>query len=166
MGQITVTVDLDDLYAEEDGGFNFNEIIKENIALEVKRLTYEDFKKEAMPSFEIQVKRKIDLDRDLKIKEQIDALFEKPELKTNYYDKEKVSLTQYIENYFAGYTLNSRDFNDRIEALVKKQGQEITQQLKDRYDLLFASQIVTKLNEQGMLKEDIAKILLGDGKNN
>jgi hypothetical protein len=162
MGKITVTVDLNDLYAQEDEGLNFNEIVKENITYKVKQLTYEDFKKEALPAFENQVKRKIDLDRDLKIKEQIEELFSKPELKKNYYDEKKVSLAEYIENYFAEYTLNSRDFNDRVEALVKTQANEIVKQLKDRYDLLFASQIVTKLNEQGMLKEDIAKILLGD----
>lgn len=167
MGKITVTVDFEDLYSDGDSDeVNFNEIVKENIAYKVKQLTYDDFKKEALPAFENQVKRKIDLDRDLKIKEQIDVLFEKPELKKNYYDNEKVSLTQYVENYFVGYTLKSREFDDRVEILIKKQSQEIAQQLKDRYDLLFASQIVTKLNEQGMLKEDIAKILLGDGKNN
>jgi len=32
--------------------------------------------------------------------------------------------------------------------------------MKNRYDLLFASQLVAKMNEAGMLKPDVAKLLL------
>ena len=84
MGKITVTVDFEDLYSDGDSDeVNFNEIVKENIAYKVKQLTYDDFKKEALPAFENQVKRKIDLDRDLKIKEQIDFCNEELKLLLN-----------------------------------------------------------------------------------
>lgn len=36
--------------------------------------------------------------------------------------------------------------------------------MKQRYDLLFASQIVAKLDEHGLLKEDIAELLLPTSK--
>lgn len=47
---------------------------------------------------------------------------------------------------------------------IKKLAQEFGKELKSRYDLQFASHVVAKLNEQGMLKEDIAKILLSTPK--
>ena len=36
--------------------------------------------------------------------------------------------------------------------------------MKQRYDLLFASQIVAKLDEHGLLNEDIAELLLPSNK--
>lgn len=54
--------------------------------------------------------------------------------------------------------------NSNIQDWIKKSVTTQVEELKKRYDLLFATQIVSKLNEQGMLKEDIAKLLLGDNK--
>jgi hypothetical protein len=47
-----------------------------------------------------------------------------------------------------------------LTAQTKKATDSISKELKERYDLLFASQIVSKLHENGMLKEDVAKLLL------
>jgi hypothetical protein len=33
-------------------------------------------------------------------------------------------------------------------------------EFKDRYDLLFASQLVSKMNAVGLLKDDVAKLLI------
>lgn len=52
--------------------------------------------------------------------------------------------------------------NGTIQEWIKKTVETQVTQLKTRYDLLFATQIVQKLNVQGMLKEDIAKLLLGE----
>jgi hypothetical protein len=43
---------------------------------------------------------------------------------------------------------------------IKKLAQSFANEMKDRYDLMFASQLVAKMNENGMLKEDVGKLLL------
>lgn len=50
--------------------------------------------------------------------------------------------------------------NSVIQDWIKKSVEAQVTELKKRYDLLFATQIVSKLNKEGMLKEDIAKLLL------
>ena len=162
MGKIKVEIELDDLYFEGEDEINFTELAKKTIENRVTFEIWNKFKEDVMPSFESQVKRRIELDKELKIKLTVDELFKKPEFKKNYYDDKKVSLNEYIENYLTGFTLNSREFEYNIEKIIKKSAEDISKQLKDRYDILFASQIVTKLNEQGMLKEEVAKILLGN----
>ena len=43
---------------------------------------------------------------------------------------------------------------------ITKIAKQFASDLKQRYDLLFASQFVAKMNELGMLREDVAKLLL------
>lgn len=66
-----------------------------------------------------------------------------------------VTIEEYIKEKFVyGYGWSSPD--EQIKKLAEKFGAEI----KTRYDLLFASQLVSKLNDTGLLKKDVAKILL------
>lgn len=73
------------------------------------------------------------------------------------YGKPKVemTLTEYIKKQFqenSGY----RSPHETITALAKKFADE----MKNRYDLLFASQIVAKMNNNGLLKDEVAKLLV------
>jgi hypothetical protein len=71
----------------------------------------------------------------------------------------EVTLEQFIKERFlanSGWSTPQGVISD----IAKKFGQE----LKARYDVAFATQIVIKLNEQGMLKENVAKLLLQEQK--
>lgn len=161
--KINVTIDVSEFYAEEEGE-NFSDAIKNHIAHQVKSEMWAKFKEDAMTSFENQIKRQIDLDKDIKIKETIDDLFKNKAVKKKYSNNEVVPFNDYIEDYFVSQSVNSNDFMNKVNNAIKTQAETIVKQLKDRYDLLFASQIVQKLNENGMLKEDIANLLLSQGK--
>lgn len=71
------------------------------------------------------------------------------------YDNKEVTLAEYIRHIF----LNKNGWNNADES-IKKAADKFGQEMKNRYDLLFASQLVAKLNNEGMLKEDVAKLLL------
>lgn len=157
--KINVTVDVSEFYAEEEGE-NFGDAIKNHIAHQVKTEIWAKFKEDAMTSFDNQIKRQIDLDKDIKIKETIDDLFKNKAVKKKYSNNEVVPFNDYIEDYFVSQSVNSNDFMNKVNNEIKKQAETIVKQLKDRYDLLFASQIVQKLNENGMLREDVARLLL------
>lgn len=68
---------------------------------------------------------------------------------------EGILLSEYIMNIFQSNNSYSSP-QEAIKALAKKYADE----MKQRYDLLFASQLVAKMKENNMLKEDVAKMLL------
>jgi hypothetical protein len=159
--KINVTVDLEDFYPEEEGG-NISEQVKELISNQVKNEIWKKFEKDGFESFCNQVERKINLDKDLKIKECLDTLFKDKKTRKSRWDANKLlSIEEYInENVDAEYFHNGNKFDVMVRDYLSKKTESIGKDLKDRYDLLFASQIVSNLNKNGMLKDDIAKILL------
>lgn len=97
-----------------------------------------------------------------KIKEHIIPLIE--EKTYDVYKNKKIkikgrdiSIEEYIEGIYSHYS-NWNNPTDIIRKLVKELGDK----LKERYDLLFATQLISKINELGYLKEDAAKALLSD----
>lgn len=159
--KINVTVDLEDFYPEEEGG-NFSEQIKETIERNVVSKIWEKVKEEGFSSLCTQVERKVNLDKDFKIKEILDRYFEENKTRKSRWDSSKsLTIEEYInENLNAEYFHTGNQFDRRVTDFLTKNSNTIIDQLKERYDLLFASQIVSNLNKNGMLKEDIAKILL------
>lgn len=47
-----------------------------------------------------------------------------------------------------------------LEQFANDCAKDFGKEMKERYDLLFASQLVAKMSETGLLKEDVAKLLL------
>jgi predicted transcriptional regulator YheO len=159
--KINVTVDLSEFFTEDDD-MSFSDQVKEDISNRINRTIWESLNKEMVSAFENQVKRKIELDKDLKIAEKINDLFINQKLKKSQWgESEMVSLSEFIELELAKNFSPSRDFDHKVERLVKDKADGLVKELKDRYDLLFASQIVAKLNENGMLADDVGKMLLG-----
>jgi len=159
--KINVTVDLGDFFSEDDD-MSFSDQVKKDISNRINRTIWESLNKEMVSAFENQVKRKIELDKDLKISEKINDLFINQKVKKSQWDGfEMVSLSEFIELELTKNFSPSRDFDLKVERLVKDKANELVKELKDRYDLLFASQIVAKLNENGMLADDVGKMLLG-----
>lgn len=53
-----------------------------------------------------------------------------------------------------------QETGNSMEKLIKSLAKDFANEMKERYDLLFASQLVAKMSETGLLKEDVAKLLL------
>jgi argininosuccinate synthase len=157
---ITVSVDLNEFYTDEESR-TFGDQIKHYIASQVKNQMWNEFKEKALESFNSLVKSEITLEKDVKIKQTVDDLFKSKKLKKQY-SSELVSFEEYIEKSFEDHTINSRDFNSNLDSLIRKQATVISNELKQRYDLLFASQIVANLNNNGLLKDEAAKLLLSN----
>ncbi|MDM1494966.1 hypothetical protein HX089_05330 [Myroides odoratimimus] len=160
---LKIEVDLSDIYTEYEEEVSITSLVKEEITSRIKKEAYDMFSKEAKEAFTNQVVRKIELDKDLKIQETLKHLFmEKKIFQHNYGGeglKEMTLEEKITKELECTYNTESR-FQDFIRKHLEKCTEQISKELKERYDLLFASQIVAKLNEQGMLKEDVAKILL------
>jgi hypothetical protein len=75
------------------------------------------------------------------------------------YGREEATLADHIRKQInANSGWNSP--REQLEKIAKAHADEI----KKRYDLMFATQIVAKLGQNGMLKEDIAQLILTEQK--
>lgn len=162
--KINVTVDLADFYNEydEDGGASFSQQIKDNIAYNVKNIVWKSFEENALTAFTNQVQKQINLDKDLKIKQIIEKYFVEKELKKSYSGDKKITIESYIidmleRDYFNNSNSN---FERMVSKMIEDKTKQFSAEFKDRYDLLFASQLVSKMNSVGLLKDDVAKLLI------
>lgn len=93
------------------------------------------------------------------LKEQIQVLvtdvISTGKIRVDSYSDNEIPIEDWIKKKFNG-NCGYGSAENQIKELAKKFGDE----MKQRYDLLFASQIVAKLDEHGLLKEDIAGLLL------
>lgn len=83
-------------------------------------------------------------------------------VKKRYSSNDMITVAEYVAEEVERTVVNDSKLKEYLNKAVKTAGDAIGKELKERYDLLFASQIVSKLHENGMLKEDVAKILLGN----
>lgn len=157
--KITVTVDASQLYGE-DGELSFSEAIKQQVIYEVRNKVIEDFKKTLFIQFSDQVKKGVEEQKE----ELFQTIFKEmasEAMVKNYYGGEKCSFVDYIKAELTRTYLSEQSVNSYLNNQLKTTSENISKQLKERYDMLFASQIVSKLHENGMLKEEVAKMLLG-----
>lgn len=177
--KINVTVDLEDFFSEDET--SFNEQILSHIEWNVKSQVWNEFKTIALDRFKEKINTEINESKEQEMDRIIHKIFTEKKIKVKEATKgnpepEMVTLFEYIEDrinkdYFnpnntADNILNRKLYEKQInfEKMIEQSAEKIGSEIKDRYDLLFASQIVSNLNKQGMLKDDIAKILLENDK--
>lgn len=146
-----VTVDISDFYLEEG---ELESELKKYITNQVVATVTESLKKQVELKLELETKNKIKEQLDQLISDTLDSCIKNNKVKA-YSGSDLVTIQQYIRDMFErGSGWNNP--NDKIEKLAKG----FSEELKKRYDLMFASQIVIKLNEQGMLKDEVMKLLI------
>lgn len=157
--KITVTVDLSEMYSEEDGG-SFSQEIKQEIARQIKREVLADFKSKCGDVFTAEVVKKIDKAKVKFIENTLKKLVVDEKIKKRYSTDEMISISDYLKDELERTYINDRTVKDFFDKQVSQTTKNLSEELKKRYDMLFASQIVSKLHENGMLREDVAKLLL------
>lgn len=75
------------------------------------------------------------------------------------YSNEEFTITEFVATEFEDAVVN-RNIND----IVKKDAERAAKEIRNRYDLLFASSLVAKMNDQGLLKEGVFKAIMNDKK--
>lgn len=170
--KINVTVDLKDFYTEEEGQ-SFSEEIKLYISNKVKSMVWKDFEIKALEDVKQRIEIEFKKSKEMNVDKIVKNIFSTKEIKkSDRGGNEMITLEKYIiekleSDYFssnknAESVLSNyiRSFENKFSDELNKTSNQIGKELKDRYDLLFASQLVSKLNEAGMLKGDVANLLL------
>lgn len=157
--KINVQVDLSEFYSEEDEQ-SFSDQIKSAILYQVKQEVLKDYKEKLGDMFSAAVKAEIEAQKESFITSVINDLVVSAKVKQRYGSGELISISEYVCEELERTQLSNSRIHDFLTDQTKKSSDKISTELKNRYDLLFASQIVIKLNENGMLNENVAKLLL------
>jgi len=157
--KINITVDLSEFYSEDDSS-TLSEQIKNAIAYEVKTQVLAVIKKDLGVEFTKNAIENIRQQVSMFIDDAVKQLATDMKIHKYASSTEMVSIEDYIKEELQRIYLSESRVTQQLTSMVNKTADTLSKELKDRYDLLFASKIVKKLHENKMLKEDVAQILL------
>ncbi len=143
------TVNLEDFNLEEE---DLTVSIQEHVKKEVIRQIWDSIKLKVEEHITRKVKDEVEKTMLLHINKTIQELCLTENLVMN---GKVIPIAEYIKNQF----VNNSGWNNPQD-ILKKLANQFGIEMKARYDLQFAAQIVAKMSEIGILKEDIAKTLL------
>lgn len=149
-------VDLDDFYLDEED--DLVPAIKDFVVNEVTSTIWDRVEEKIKQKILDLCNENIQKIIDEKIETYLTEMLDKEMIKKDRWSDELVSLQEYVSTTF------NKDFDNnykkRLDNIVESKTKNICEEIKKRYDLLFASQLISKMNDQNMLKEDIAKLIL------
>lgn len=146
-----IVIDLEDFWFEEEE--QLIPALQEHVTRTVIREIGDSIKKQVDAFMDKAMKNEIEKQLEMRVKLLMDAYIENNKVKGSYSSDPELTVSEWINKKMSESRPNIHD-------AVKKQAELIGVDLKRRYDLLFASQIVAKINEQGLLKDDVARLLL------
>lgn len=148
------TIEVEDFYLDEDK--ELEPALKSYIINAVKNDIYAGIKAKIEDHVTKEVKAQVEQSLYRKISTLVGEIIATDTIKGKYSNDPDTTLQEYVKSQFKDKARDASPVDDNIKKLAKACGDEI----KSRYDLLFASQLVAKLHESGLLKEDVAKLLL------
>lgn len=148
-----ITVELDEfwMHDEQDLSTELKEYVKNKVLKEVS----DYIKNKVDTQITMQVKEEVEKHMYKQINEFIANTISTGKVKGLVSPYELVSLEEFIKQKFEKET-GWNSFDSKIKEIAQKHATD----MKSRYDLLFASQLVAKMSENGLLKKDAAKLLL------
>lgn len=155
--KLTVNVDLEDFFQNEDE--TLQESIVRAIETSVIRRLEKDFREKIKDDFYKKIIEKFLSEKDAKVKEIIEKAFDEEKVKKSYYSDDMVTYTEYVTEVLKR-DLNSPDLDRKIKAVSDKVSATAFDEMKKRYDVYFAAQIIEKLAAAGMLAQGVAESIL------
>lgn len=149
-------VDLDDFYLDEED--DLVQAIKDFVVNKVTSTIWDRVEEKIKQKILDLCNENIQKIIDEKIETYLTEMLDKEMIKKDRWSDELVSLQEYVSTAFNEDFDN--DYRRILERIVEGKAKDICEEIKKRYDLLFASQLISKMNDQNMLKEDIAKLIL------
>ena len=153
--KLTVNVDLEDFFQNEDE--TLQESIVRAIETGVIRRLEKDFREKIKDDFYKKIIEKFLSEKDAKVKEIIEKAFDEEKVKKSYYSDDMVTYTEYVTEVLKR---DSPDLDRKIKAVSDKVSATAFEEMKKRYDVYFAAQIIEKLAAAGMLAQGVAESIL------
>src|SRR5688572_932769 len=150
------TVEVEDFYLEEgDLTVELKRQIKNDVVAQIR----DDIKKQVTGFMDDYIKTEIQSELKVTVKLLIDEFVRTGKVKGRYSSDTLKTIPEWIAD-------NITDDRRALTESIAKAADIKLQELQNRYDLLFATQLISKIKEQGFLKDDAARMLLGDQQTN
>lgn len=146
-----IVVDLEDFWLEENE--ELIPALQDHVKSMVIREIGDSIKKQVLTFMDKAMKQEVEKQLEMRVKLLMDSALETGKITGRYSSDGEMTVQEWVSKEIKSNSQNTLDF---VNKAAKIQAEE----LKKRYDLLFASQIVAKINEQGLLKDDVARLLL------
>ncbi len=162
--EIDINEILSDFFEDFDPEYSSAEIdLKSSVKYEIQRkVEYEVLNKYSdnlNTQMSNEVKKLIDKSFKELVESKCSEFVQNGKLKGRYSSSEEVTVEEWIKERFEDSTNHST-----LRNIVDNNAKILSKEIRDRYDLLFATQIVTKMNEQGLLKEGVFQSLVENKK--
>lgn len=148
------TVELDEFWMDEDYG-TLDEKLKSYVIHDVIMQIKSGIREKIETEISSQIQKQLEQCMYEYIQKEVKDFISEGKIRKSSYNKEEILIKDWIKEKFTGDT----GYNN-TEKVIKSLAKDFGKELKERYDLLFASQLVAKMSETGLLKEDVAKLLL------
>ena len=167
--KIKLELDIEDLMNDvisdnaefdSDCGVMVDFDLKEEITREIVRLAKDQVLKKITEPVRMnihdQVKGLVISEYGKIVSNKVDEFVKNGTVKQYSNSGEDIPVNSWIEKTFK----DKFDSGSELKGIVTKKCDEISKEIKERYDLFFASSLVSKLNEQGLLKDGVFKALM------
>jgi hypothetical protein len=148
------TIEVEDFYLDEDN--DLAPALKQHIISTVVNKISTDLKSKIEDGVQKEVKAQVEQTLYRKITSLTNEVIESDKIKGRYSNDPEITLQEYVKQQFTTTAASKAPVNDKIEQLAKVFGEE----MKKRYDMVFAAGIVQKMHENGLLKDDVVSKLL------
>lgn len=146
------TVEINEFWMNEDE--SFDDVLKRDIIRDVLSQIRNSLKPKIDDEIKRLAKNEFEKEMTLKIRGIIEETIKTEKVK-GYRGGEEITIKEHIVDMFKENT--TARFNPAES--IKKISKEFISELKERYDFMFASSVVQKMAENGMLKDtNIAKL--------
>ena len=143
------TVEVEEFWIEEDE-------LSSSLARQIKDDIVSQMKKTVESKIDEQISLRVAKVIEEHINKTIqDKLSELIETGMIMKDGKAIAIKDYVSQLF----ISSNGWSNPRDKIISLADQ-FSKELKTRYDALFANRIVVKLNEQGMLKDEVVKLLI------
>ena len=159
--KFTVEVNLDDFFSDEDNA-SFSEQIKDDICNKVTQRIYIDWGNRIDHEITGKIQQVITVQKDKVIDELITNAITKNKIKKSRFSSEMITIEEAIQQELKDTYNIDLGFHKSVINKLNEKSKEYITELQKRYDIAFATQIIIKLNENKMLKDDVASLLLSD----
>lgn len=159
--KIHVELDLDQMFASDFNDGSFLDAIKDAIRTDVVSKVLSEWRKECGNTFGEEIRKAVDGMHARFLSATLQNLVEEKSIPGSRYgmEEEKISIVDVMRSRIVQWDLGSKT-DEKLVKVAREQADKAHAELKARYDLLFASQLVTRMNESGMLRDDVARLLL------
>lgn len=152
------TIEVEDFYLDEDK--ELAPALKSYIIREVVTTIDKGLQAKVEDAITKEVKAQVEQTLYRKIGTFVTECIANDKIKGRYSSSPEITLQEWVKQQFTETAREKAPTDESIRKLAVAFGDE----MKKRYDLLFASQLVAKMKESGFIKEEAIALLLNDKK--